>query len=169
MEVIRVLNLRNFDRTSRRFRDVVFRNTSKPPEPVTTPDGRGGFSVFDAACACVNTGDSNCICRHISRFYGDVGPEPCAYWRFDTNIFNPPIPNPNRIQPPELIPSPSASGDECHRNLHQVSDNRLERTFREPGIEAMLGICAYGTSEPFTVDRAIELCNQYYPDPEDNY
>src|SRR5450756_66573 len=109
MEVIRILDLRQFDRKSRRFRDLVYRNSSKRGT-ADTPDGKGGFSVFDAACACVDVGDLNCICEHISRFYSAVGPKPCSYWRFDTSIFDPPTPNPQRIPIPELVAVPSDTG-----------------------------------------------------------
>ena len=97
MEVIRILNLRHFDRNVRRFRDIVCKNASKSDPSVVTPDGRGGFSVFDPACACVNQAQNpNCVCNHISRFYDRVAGEPCAYWIFDHDIFNPP--------PPGLLP-----------------------------------------------------------------
>ena len=164
MEVIRIFNLRYFDRTKRRFRDVVYRNSARPADPASTPDGRGGFSVFEAACAC---GDLNgdCICHQIAKFYNAVASDPCAYWPFDTSIFDPPNPNPDKLPAPVLIPVPSETGDDCHRNLHNVSDNRFDK-YRKIQTEQDLRICLNGRNEPFTADRAIELFNQFYPDPE---
>ena len=165
MEVIRIFDLRQFDRTSRRFRDVVYRNSAKPPDPSSTPDGRGGFSVFEVACACPGQGvDSDCICCYIARFYPAIAPEPCVYWAFNISIFNPPNPNPNHLPSPVLVSAPSDTGDPCHRNMHNVSDNRFDK-YRRTQTEQDLRICANGRSEPFTANRAIELYKQYYPDP----
>src|SRR3954447_14090549 len=102
MEVTRILDLRNFDRYARRFRDVVYKNSSRRGDE-DTPDGRGGFSVIDTACACTPVTD-DCICAHIHQFYDRVGPEPCAFWTFDPAVFNPPNPNPNKLEPPVLVP-----------------------------------------------------------------
>ena len=163
MEVVRILNLRHFDRTARRFRDIVCKNASKSDPTAVTPDGRGGFSVFDPACACVDQGQNpNCVCSHISKFYDQVAGEPCAYWRFDHEMFNPPIQNPKNI--PVLVHVPSHTGDDCHANLHNVSDDRLKNA-RKHQTEQTLRICVGGVSEPFTADRAIELINIHYPDP----
>lgn len=164
MEVIRILNLRHFDRIARRFRHIVCKNASKPPDTIT-PDDRGGFSVFDPTCACVDQGQNpNCICNHISKYYGQVAGEPCVYWRLDCDVFNPPTPNPRKGQAPILVPVPSATGDPCHLNLHHVSDARLKNARRYQN-EQTLSICVGGRSEPFTADRAIELVNLHYPDP----
>ena len=161
---IRILDLRQFDRGSRRFRDVVYRNSSAPPGR-STPDGRGGFSVFDAVCACRGL-NGDCLCRHIDRFYPHVGPEPCAYWAFDPEIFNPPNKNPHHLKAAALIPDQSDTQDVCHRNMHHVSDNRLTKAFKRPETEANLRLCVGAQSLPFSADRAIELVNERYPDPE---
>jgi len=164
MEVVRVLDLRQYDRTVRRFRDSLFKNSSKQ---ANTPDGKGGFSVFEVACACGdagNLGNPNCICGHISRFYPATGPEPCAYIIFDTNLFDHPAPNPKKLPQPQIIPAVSNTGDDCHRNVHCVSDNRLNKLRKGPQGTTMR-LCMNGQSEPFTEDRAIELCNAHYPDP----
>jgi hypothetical protein len=160
MEVIRVLNLRQFDRAVRRFRNTVCKNSTKPTGD--TPDGKGGFSVFVATCACLNAADSSCICGHIARFYSEIGPEPCAFWRFDTSLLDPPDPNPAQIKSPVIVEVPSDSGDLCHRNIHCVGNSRLERKFKEHAKEEAMRICADGRSKTFTADRAIELYNQHY-------
>ena len=162
MEVVRVLNLRQYDRTARRFRDLLFKNSSKQ---ANTPDGKGGFSVFEVACACGNAGSlGNCVCGHISKFYSDIATEPCAYIIFDTNVFELPAQNPGKLPQPQIIPLISKTGDDCHRNLHCVSDNKLDK-LRQGKLGATMRICMNGQSEPFTEDRAIELYNVHYPDP----
>jgi hypothetical protein len=108
--------------------------------------------------------NANCICNHISNFYAQVAGEPCAYWVFDHGVFNPPTPNPHRVPVPVLVPIPSETGDDCHKNLHNVSDDRL-RNARKYQTEQTLRICVGGVSEPFTADRAIELISLHYPDP----
>jgi hypothetical protein len=79
-------------------------------------------------------------------------------------MFNPPTPNPNKVPVPQLVNVLSDTGDDCHANLHNVSDERLKKARREQ-TEQTLRICAGGVSEPFTADRAIELINLHYPDP----
>lgn len=90
--------------------------------------------------------------------------EPCAYWRFDSEIFQPPVANPNNVPRPEIISKVSDTKDRCHSNLHNVSDERLKKALKRE-TENNLRICVGGTSEPFTADRAIELFNRHYPDP----
>src|SRR5258708_6958154 len=163
MEVKRIFDLRQFDRTSRRFRDVVFRNSAKPDHPSTTPDARGGFSVFDTACACPGESvASNCVCRHIAQFYSAIAPEPCVYWVFDPAIFNSQLPG---SPEPVLVKIASKSGDDCHRNMHNVSDTRFDKFRRKQLSESNLRICVDGRSEPFSADREIELYNRHFPDP----
>jgi hypothetical protein len=163
MVVTRVLNLRQYDRRSRRFRDLVYKNSS--PEPgQPAPDGRGGLSVVETACAC-GALNGRCICEHIARYYAHVAPEPFAFWTFDTDDFLPPTPNPNKISPPVILPTPSDTGDACHRNVHFISDNRLEKAFRKAEAEFEFSVCVGGNVEAYTPDRAIELHQIHYPDP----
>jgi hypothetical protein len=93
-----------------------------------------------------------------------VATEPCAYWSFDYDIFNPPVPNPSKVPIPQFVSVLNDKGDRCHGNLHNVSDDRLKKVFKRQTEDA-LRICADGISEPFTADRVIDLCNQHYPDP----
>lgn len=167
MEVTRLLSLVQYDRTRKRFRDFVYKNSAKVADPDSTPDGRGGFSVIELACACDDLADNDCICAHIAQFYGQVAPEPCAYWKFDTAIFGIPNPNPNRYKQAVIVNEPSDSGDECHRNIHCVTDGRLKNEFQkaEAVPQDQMYLCVDGVREDFTSERAIELVNQFYPDP----
>ena len=162
MEVVRVLDLRLYDCRKQRFRDLVFKNSSRPLN-TTTPDGRGGFSVVGIACVHSRVGGA--ICDHVEKYYEEVSGTPCALWPFDTAIFEPPNPNPHKFKPPELIQKNSDTGDECHHNLHNVSDNRLERAYRAAEGSEALELCFGGTPEKFTPERAVEA--QLLRDPDD--
>src|SRR5687767_2382846 len=108
MEVTRILPLRQFDGNKCRFSNVVFKHSSGIA--AGTPDGKLGISVFRNDCAC-NPVTGDCICAHISAFYSHVFQQPCAYWTFDTDLFQPPNPNPQHIPTPVLVNQPSDSGD----------------------------------------------------------
>jgi hypothetical protein len=131
---------------------------------VGTPDGKLGISVFDAVCACADL-HVNCICAHISRWYSDIFPEPCAFWAFETETLLPPNPNPAKIPEPVLVKSPSTSGDECHHTIHQLSDSRAKKIFDNHAHAGQLGICVDGRGVPFDAGLASDLKKQHYPDP----
>jgi hypothetical protein len=158
--VIRLLDLRQFDCVSKRFRDTHYRHSSKPADPASTPDGRGGISVVLASCACP-TLECDCFCAHISRYYDKFTPEPCAFVQFELDIFTK---TRATDKDPELVDAPT--GDPCHRNLHNVSDNQFEKKLRTPSAEPDMRFCVDGHCELYSADRAIELVNAYYPDPE---
>jgi hypothetical protein len=158
MEFTRILDLRQFDRTSERFRDNVLRHSKKPANVSDTPDGRRRISVFDTACAC-SCVESGCICRHITRFYSKVVQEPCAYWTFDFDNIQQRFPTPLIARQ-----SRSESGDDCHYTIHNLSDKQADKKIRYLWKEEDFGICINGQSEPFTNERAIALIDRYYPD-----
>jgi len=149
MQVVRLLDLRHYDGNKRRFRDYVHRNSSKESG---TPDGKGGFSVVDLRCANERSGS---ICAHTERYYRAVG-VPCGLWLFDPATFEPGDSDPKHIRPPVLIPKPSDTGDECHRNMHNVSDGRLERVFKAEQAAGALKLCCEGDVVGLTHERAIE-------------
>jgi hypothetical protein len=160
MDATRIISLRQFDRVRQRFSNVAFKHsTGERPD---TPDRRAGISVFDTSCACPELG-GDCVCAHIARFYGDVFQEPCAYWRFDTEILVPPNPNPDRIPQPSLIKVPSTSGDECHFNIHLVSNERAKKLFYENCYppEQRLWLCHQGRSEQYSLHRVLQLLDTY--------
>src|SRR5687768_16470510 len=104
MELTRIFNLRHFDTTARRFRDVVLRHSQKPSEPADTPDGRGGISVFEFTCACPDAvAVPNCPCEHITKYYGDVAQEPCAYWNFNSALLEKLAPSDAGKEPPQRV------------------------------------------------------------------
>ncbi len=163
MEVIRILDLRLYERGAGRFRDTAYGNSSKSPD-VITPDGKGGFSVVDSACACSGVSISDCTCGHIARFYPALAPQPCGFVAFDfENAFPPPSP---KHEKPVYVPSPSTTGDDCHGNVHHISDDRLKKKLRTPEYMAKTHLCVGGKVEPYTHARAIDLLNQHFPVPE---
>jgi hypothetical protein len=162
MEVIRILDLRQYDRARGRFRDTVYGNSRKP-EGVVTPDGKGGFSVIDPICACKAIGPSDCVCEHIRRFYPSLTPQPCGFVAFN---FEEAFPVPQGGRPPVFIATPSNTGDECHGNVHHISDDRLKKVLRTKPFEGKTHLCVDGRVEPYTHERAVELVNAYFPDPE---
>jgi hypothetical protein len=159
MEVTRILSLRQFDGVKCRFSNVVFKHSSGVA--ADTPDGKLGISVFRNDCACT-TVTADCLCAHISQFYSQVFQQPCAYWSFDTELLQPPNPNPEGIPVPVLVKAPSDSGDECHHTIHHISDGRAKRLFLTGGH---LGLCVEGRGVPFDCELAAHLKQQYYPDP----
>ena len=150
MDVVRLLNLLQYDEGKQRFRDVVHRNSSKA---VGTPDGKGGLSVVDLCCAADHSGS---LCSHIERYYSEVAGVPCGLWLFDPAAFEPKGSAPKHIKSPVLLPKPSDTGDGCHRNLHNVSDNRLEKAFKREQAMGRLKLCWDGDLVEFTHERAVE-------------
>jgi hypothetical protein len=80
---------------------------------------------------------------------------------FDTAIFNPLTSN---VPSPTLLTIASISGDDCHRNIHHISDHQFDKFRKKQLSDHDLRICVDGKSEPFSADRAIELYNRYFPD-----
>jgi hypothetical protein len=150
MEVVRILGLdsKYYDRRKQRFRDLVYKNSSLP-DTAEIPDNRGGFSVVDTLCVRNSSVDFHV---HVKQYYRTLFGLPCALWRFDTDIFDPPS--------PELIPDLGSTGDPCHRNMHNVSDNRLKRKYRkaESGSaeNGVLQLCYDGSIEDFTPEALPE-------------
>jgi len=163
MELTRIFNLRQFDPKRQRFRDLALRHSTKPADPSTTPDGRGGISVFETACACQNLDGGDCVCHHIARFYSKVATEPCAYWTFELATLPQRLNLPPGGQVPVVVPV-VGDPDECHRNLHHISDDQADKLRRK--INNEIHLCVGGHSEPFTVERATALQAQHYPPDE---
>lgn len=61
----------------------------------------------------------------------------------------------------------SDTGDLCHRNLHFISNDQAKKFLKRGGIDyaAEIRLCVNGRSEPFTVERAVALISEHYPDP----
>ena len=162
MEVTRIISLRQFDGNKCRFSNVVFKHSSGTAQ--NTPDGKLGISVFDNNCAC-NPVTGDCICAHIATFYGQIFQEPCAYWTFETNLLQPPDPNPQNIPTPVLVNAPSATGDACHYTIHNITDSRAQRLFEQRVTDGHLRLCVDGHSIAFDCETATRLKGESYPDP----
>ena len=152
MDVVRVLDLQHYDCRRQRFRDLVHRNSSRVPDAARTPDGKGGFSVVGFPCVRERAVS---VCAHVEEYYTGVTGAPCGLWCFSTTDFEPPTPNPKKIKPPELVQKVSDTGDECHYNLHNVSDNRLGKAYRRAEASAMLQLCFGEAREALTHQRAV--------------
>lgn len=156
MELTRIINPKHLDFRKRRFSNIAFKPSSgvRPD----TPDGKAGISVFDTHCACRGVGGA-CICLHIDKFYSQVAGTPCVYWTFDSAILDPPDPNPTGIIAPVILETVSASGDDCHRDIHHVTPGRAERIFNaaiEPP-ELNLVVCDGAGPRPFDWDELEQL------------
>ena len=165
MHVVRILDLRQYDSYRRRFRDVVYKNSSRQ-HGQDTPDNRGGFSVIDEACVRRRVNEvhgDTVVCEHIALFYSDLTRHPCAFWAFDSAIFDPPDPNPHNLVTPELVQKTTESGDTCHHNMHNVSDNRLKREYRAAEGRGELMLCIDGNLEEFSHERADQGKQLAYP------
>lgn len=94
------------------------------------------------------------MCDHISRFYSRFFPEPAVYWVFEDSILEPPIPNPDQHPVPDILPSPSETGDLCHKNIFGLSDDRAKQIFYDTcnPPEEHLVLCYGGTAQPFNWD-----------------
>ena len=109
MQLIRVINKRyHYDKNKGRFTSLAFK-----------PSSNGGISVFCQKCAVEISGT---ICGHIQNYYSDVSGEPPVYWEFDSKI----LPSTHVIKE-----SPSASGDECHRDIMNLSKRDAEQVFKK--------------------------------------
>lgn len=137
---------------------MVFKHASG--DALGTPDGKLGISVFDTKCACPQMG-GDCICAHISLWYGDTFQQPCAHWTFDTDILQPPVPNQVGRPVPTLLKVRSTNGDDCHHNIHNLSDSRAKKLF-EANMPQGLGLCVDGKAIPFDPILAAELKLRHY-------
>ena len=136
---------------------MVFKHSSGPPDS-DAPDKKLGISVIDSSCACSPV-TGHCLCLHIRHFYGEVFPEPCAYWAFDTDILRPPTPNPGGVPEPELRQRTSPTGDECHYTIHYLSNSRARRLWERLAKDSQLqlGLCVEGESREFSEGLAVQL------------
>jgi hypothetical protein len=155
MEVTRILDLTHFSGIRGRFIDLAFKNSSRLDTDSPTPDGLGGISVFETLCACPD-GACACICKHIATYYGTLVDDPCAFWTFDLSLLDPPNPNPKGFKAPDVISTQSPTGDDCHRNIHNVEPKRADGIRKNIPL-GNVTLCINGTCEQFTLERAVEL------------
>ena len=109
MELVLLLHISQYDENLARFRSTCFENSG---------DGTG-ISVFERQCAEETSGS---ICAHARAYYSSVANEPPVFWTFDEVIL------PNGYFLEEV---PSDTGDDCHRNIEGLSDNRAKKFFKK--------------------------------------
>ena len=122
MELVLLLHISQYDEQLSRFRSTCFENSG---------DGTG-VSTFVQECAEAASGS---VCRHARAFYGRVAGEPPIFWRFDSAI----LPDGH-----SLDTQPSDTGDDCHRNIEGLSNNRAKKFFKKrmnPGAAPAIEIC----------------------------
>ena len=99
-----------------------------------------GISVFDSQCGIDCSGSE---CRHIQRFYeGDPG-SASIFWRFSADILPAGC---------EVVATPSASGDKCHRNVTEVSRSQRRRIASGNFQIENLEICDGNTPRPLMAE-----------------
>ena len=112
MRYLRVIHPKHFDPEGKRINDLAF----------TISRDKSGISVVDTECV---EQANNSICDHLRRFYPDpIGGNPLVFWR---------IPDDPLFAECNWEPSLSSTGDECHRNLKGISNNKAHKFFnRQP-------------------------------------
>ena len=87
------------------------------------------------------------------------------YWTFDTELLNPPDPNPAKLTKPKLVKSRSDSGDECHHTIHDISDSRAKKLFYDRVADGHIGLCVDGKYVEYSCQRAGQLKQEHFPGP----
>src|SRR3989344_1738514 len=108
MDLLRLIPRNWYDQTKKRFQDWAFKNST---------DG-SGISVIDPSCI---EDKGRPVCEHIRAFYPTFG-NPPIFWEFSTGIL------PGGFT---LSNDPSPSGDDCHRNIRDVSSNKAKGLFAD--------------------------------------
>jgi hypothetical protein len=128
MELVLLLHISQYDEKLERFRSSCFERSED-----------SGISVFVQECAEDTTGS---VCAHARAFYGEVAGEPPTFWAFDEAIL------PEDYSLDEV---PSVTGDDCHRNIEDVSNNRAKKFFKKQQAEnPSFQICDGDESRPLT-------------------
>jgi len=109
MAYVRLVHPREFDHTLDRFGDLAFKNSKSGV----------GMSIFECRCAEVTSGG---ICAHVGEFYANVSGEPPVFYLLEEDELPAGY---------EIVPTLSDSGDECHREVGGVSNNRLYAAFKK--------------------------------------
>ncbi len=123
MEYIRLLHPRDFDRRRNRFTSLALRNL------------QGSLSVIDPDCV---EGTGAGLCDHIRRYYPGITGEPPIFWRFDSSV----LPVSHRVET-----QPSTSGDDCHRNIHGVTDGSYRAVIINIAVSNYSICCEGGTRD----------------------
>jgi len=135
-EFVRILHAYDYSYEQKRFKSTAFQNSK---------DG-GGISIFDPDCAL---GRSDSICRHITKFYSAISDDPPVFWRRSIQE----IPDGS-----ELRAIPSDTGDDCHFDIHGLSNNKSGKFFKRNQVDSIY-ICEDGIPVPLTEDGM----NRHFP------
>jgi hypothetical protein len=119
MEYVRLVHPEDYDHNRGKFNDLVFKNST---------DG-SGLSVFEVECA-ENT--SITLCAHIRPFYPLLTGDPAIFYVMNESE----IPQSGRI-----VDIPSATGDECHRQIMDVSTTAMKKAFQNKRTPELFYIC----------------------------
>ncbi len=119
MEYIRLVHPKNFDFNRGRFSDLAFKRSSD-----------GGMSIIDRICAEGVSG--GLICHHIRVFYPAISGEPPIFYILQDNEL------PSGFTLRETL---SDTGDKCHREVDDVSDNQLYKAFKNKREPHMFFTC----------------------------
>jgi hypothetical protein len=132
MEYVRFLHRDHFDPRPQqnRFKSLAFKNSSNG----------GGASVVQRPCVDA-TGLT--ICDHARKYYSPrVTGEPPIFWIFDEAVLS----TARRFEKIK-----TDSGDECHYNLHGVSDAELKRLLKATPLSDFM-ICENRAHRPLLRD-----------------
>lgn len=128
MQAIRLLHIYHYDNKRRRFRSTAFQNSSSNPP---------GISIISAECI---SRSGSAICEHIALFYSPVAGHPTIFWIFSTEI----LPDGHT-----LTQAPALTGDECHYNIHGLTDKQARDVFlRAQFTVEDFRICEDGVAQP---------------------
>lgn len=111
MQLIRALHVKQYDSTKGRFTSNCFKNY------------KGGISVFEEVCA---RGKSTTVCKHIPTFYSNFDGNPVIFCKISLETLK----EFGGCENLELINTPSDSGDDCHRDILNVSDKVCRKFFK---------------------------------------
>ena len=141
MYFIRTLNIKRYDTHSRRF-----------PSDCFTKLGNG-ISVFLESCA--REISHNSICEHIHTFYKEIAGEPVLYCRIEIAHLSA-APGFENMQ---LGVTPSGSGDDCHRDITNVTNGQSRKYaknhFRPPSVF----MCCDGEERELNIEQYEDLLN----------
>src|SRR4051794_40270187 len=109
MELVRFAHPQHFSPENGQYKDLAFTNSRK----------RGGISVIDKGCA---VDASPNLCEHLTHYYDErTTGDPPVFFIFNEEE----LPSNYRLEQ-----HTSASGDICHYNIQDVSNNRAEKWFK---------------------------------------
>ena len=138
MQYIRLLHLRDYDKSKGRFTSICFRNSTN-----------GGISVIEFDCA---KKQSNGACQHIKKFYHPVPAKtPFIYWVLNDSDLTKFLDN------MRLVQKITETGDSCHYDIMDVKNNKAEKffdKFGKPHSNPKIYLCTGDDSDLLTMPIA---------------